>query len=227
MSEMREGPIDRHIDRKEEFRIRTRYYERPVPKWIQLRPWDQGNLASKGIIQSWFDPLNDECRLTVLTIYVKLWVTMLGNIHIWEFIEKVEKGKKGKKCDPGCLEVLIKYPVFPSFKNYLKTSPYFETPSDSDKAWESIEHRFHGALHIKHFVGWKEINRVQFHIDEIGWRGFAAKTTTSKWNPRIWIPAIIHGLTYSSYKDPYIARKILLGQGCNPEPLLGVGQRNR
>ncbi|GEM_PF-2196482 len=223
--EMRERPIDGHIDRREEFRLRTRYYEKPVPKWAQLRPWDHGNLASRGYIQSWFDRMNDEYRLTVLTLYVKLWGTMLGNLHIWEYVEK------GEAVYPGCLEVLIKYPNFPSFKNSLKASPSFETPSDSDKAWESIEHRFYGALHIKHFEGkdpykWP-VNRVQFHIDEVGWRGFAAKTTKSVMNPRIWIPALLHGLSYDSYKDPYIARKILLGQGWDPEPLLGAGRRIR
>lgn len=201
------------------------FREKPVPKWDQLRRFDHANLASRGYTKIWFDPKDDKIRLTVLTLYVKLWGLTLGGKRLWSFVEK------GVAVDSGRLEFHIKLDQFRLFKDLLKLYDSFETPSDSDKKWESIEHRFYGALHFKHFEGdasWPwPINRVQAHIDQVGWRGFADKTTTSKAHPKIWIPAVAHGLSYYSYKDAYIARRILLQQGFDPVPLLGIGYLNR
>jgi hypothetical protein len=81
----------------------------------------------------------------------------------------------------------------------------FVSPAASKEDWSSAEMRAVGSLHFKHFPGWPE-NKVQAHIDHFwGW------TTVPHW------------FTYSSYKDPFRARAILLEQGWDRAALLGIG----
>lgn len=175
---------------------------RNVPFWNQLRKHDHTLLESRGYGNPWFDSQYDKIRLTVLTIYVKL-----DGLLIWNYVQKASS------IYPGRLEFLVS--DVKALKRMLTMSPLFRSPSESEDEWESLELRYMGALHFKHFKGesphlWP-VNKVQAHIDKVGWLGAFP------------ISLIHHGLTYSSYEDPYTAREILLQQGWDPVPLLGVG----
>jgi hypothetical protein len=195
--------------------------ERPVPKWNQLRLYDQASLMRKGYTQIWFDKMNSEYRLTVLTLYVKLNGIKLrvkrsnsylvNNRSFWE-----DHVFWWHWTDAGCLTFHV-YDV-KELKRQLTDSPDFSSPAASDDSWNSIELRYKGALHLKHEANWHPQKRIiQAHIDEVGWRGATLITLP--------ISLVHHGITYSSYGKPYIAREILLSQGWDPVPLLGVGVR--
>jgi hypothetical protein len=175
----------------------------------------------KGYTQIWFDKMNDEYRLTVLTLYVKLngiklrkeigQTFMVKKRSFWE-----EHVRWWHWTNPGCLTFHV-WDVN-ELKRQLTDSPDFSTPASSDESWNSIELRYKGALHLKHEASWHPQPRIiQAHIDEVGWRGSTLIALP--------ISALHHLITYSSYGNPYIAREILLSQGWDPVPLLGVGIR--
>jgi len=205
-------------------RMKGNLYSWPVPKWDQLRKYDHDRLMEKGYTKIWFDTqINDKMRLTLLTLYVKLNGLKLGiatpSGDRDSFWSRHVRWWAGKKFEYGNLEFYVRDIHHLLFD--LEILPYMQTPVFKGKYWESIELRFYAALHLKHFDGWP-VNQVQAHIDEVGWRGSADKYITAKAHPKVWIPLLVHGLSYSSYKDPYIARSYLLEQGWDPVPLIGV-----
>jgi len=194
--------------------------QRPVPKWSQLRQYDKALLMQKGLNMIWFDQkMNDELRLTVLTLYVKL-----NGIHLWNIVGSIANIK------PGRLEFFCDVI---QLRKILTSSPFFYSPSSLPilkwpsillkEEWESQEKRYYGALHFKHFdfESWP-VFQVEAHIDEVGWRG-------GLWmQPPLQLVSLVHhGITKSSYKKPYIIREILLRQGWDSVPLLGVGVPTR
>jgi hypothetical protein len=193
--------------------------QKPVPKWNQLRKSDQTSLMQKGSNMIKFDsqPMDDELRLTLLTLYVKL-----NGLHLWEIVGSIIK------VTPGRLEFNCNVV---NLRKILASSPLFYSPSNIawlnwpsillKEYWESQEKRYYGALHFKHFENWPTC-QVEAHIDKVGWRGGPGMQPQG-----LLVSGVHHWITKDDYKKPYLIREILLGQGWDPVPLLGVGQRNR
>jgi hypothetical protein len=193
--------------------------QRPVPKWNQLRKSDQASLMRKGLNMIKFDnqSMDDELRLTVLTLYVKL-----NGLQLWNIMGSIVKVK------PGCLEFFCDVM---QLRKILTSSPFFYSPSNIawlnwpsillKEYWESQEKRYYGALHFKHFENWPTC-QVEAHIDKVGWRGGPGMQPQA-----LPVSGVHHWITKDDYKKPYIVREILLRQGWDPVPLLGVGVRTR
>ncbi|MFO7641133.1 MAG: hypothetical protein R6X17_07650 [Candidatus Competibacteraceae bacterium] len=176
---------------------------RNVPSWNQLRKYDHDLLTPPGYGNPWFDSQPDEIRLTVLTLYVKL-----SGIKFWKYVNRRDT------IYPGRME--FRTTNVRLLKQELTRSPQFRSPAASDQEWDSVELRYEGSLHFKHPLDkrypWPP-DKVQAHIDKVGWLGAPP------------VSLVHHVLTYSSYKDPFVARKILLDQGWDPVPLVGIGVR--
>jgi hypothetical protein len=179
-----------------------------VPRWDQLPPDAQRDLASRDYDESWFKEQSPEIRLTVLNLYVKL-----SGLKLWEFVDTQSNTKVGA-IDFLCSRI-------DAFKETLSNRPDFTSPEKSADEWSSREMRASGQLHFKHFKGWPE-TQVEAHIDKVG------LLLRSKWwwlfPPIPLIQMARHGLDYSGYQDVYGIRKLLLDQGWYPAPLIGVPQ---
>jgi hypothetical protein len=185
---------------------------RAVPRWNALSEQAHKDLSPKNINEAWFDQQPDKIRLTVLNLYVKL-----KGMDLWQFV-----GGRASVSE-GCLEFWAT--DVKALTRELTNRWNFRSPGQSSKKeWDSAEKRATASLHFKNFYNpkrpsdWPE-NKVQAHIDQAGnWLG----------DPTLWwagqpVTGIRHLAAYDSYKDVLGTREILLQQGWDPKPLIGVG----
>lgn len=178
----------------------------PVPTWERVPEYAQKELELRGYDQTWFESNIDILRLTLLNLYVKL-----SGLGLWKFVQ-TQDGH-----GPGILH--FKTDVT-ALKQELRDRPDFTSPEESPDQWSSRELRASNALHLKHFKG-SPPDQVQAQIDQKG------LLFRSKW---WWLLPVVPlgqmlapGLAYYSYQEVVGIRDILLGQGWDPAPLLGVG----
>jgi hypothetical protein len=195
---------------------------REVPYWKQLPDYARKQLAATAKRNSggpngsdwpygeiWFDKETDVNRLTVLNLYVKL-----SGMSLWQY---VSEGLR--TTGHGCLEFRSNDVL--ALKRELTNRRDFTEPEDSLVVWSCREKVSTGALHFKHFTPWPT-DYVQAHIDKTG-LGFGGK-----WSPLVLGPLVM-GLPHLAddcrhgWKDVFGIRDILLRQGWDPLPLLGVG----
>ena len=175
-----------------------------VPYWKQLPESAQKDLSSRNYDETWFDKQEDSIRLTVLNLYVKL-----SGMNLWRYVFRRDTTSHG------CLEFFTNNVRL--LKQDLTNRWNFRSPEDSMDEWDSAEKRVTGALHLKHFKGWLE-NKVQAHIDQAGnWLGDQAF-----WWAGQPVTGLRHLASYDSYRDVFGIRNILLQQGWDRQPLLGV-----
>jgi hypothetical protein len=181
-----------------------------VPRWKQLPDYARNELALRGYGGQWLDSRPDAIRLTVLNLYVKL-----RGMDLWKFVLM-----RGESTPVGCLEFLTTNVAL--LKQELTTRWQFRNPEDSTDEWHSPEKRLHGAVHFKHFKGWP-VNKVQAHIDRFGrWLGQPQLFWAGQ---PVGVPILLHLADYLCHGWEHVldVREILLEQGWDPQPLLGVG----
>jgi len=193
---------------------------RSVPTWKQVPIYAQKALSVRGFGNPWFDAQTDRLRLTVLNLYVKL----SGMRDLWRFV----KQRDSAPLDPnnpnrgvGCLEFLTDDANV--LKRELTHRADMTVPQDSTDQWEVREKRIHAALHFKHFTGWG-ITKVQAHIDKTG-LGFGGAFSLPLIGPLVMAGPHLADYCRHGWEDVFAIRDLLLKQGWDRKPLLGVDAR--
>jgi hypothetical protein len=166
-----------------------------VPRWSELPAYYQDDLKPW---EPYLTEGDDILRLTVLTLYVKL-----KGLDLWRFVGTPENSTGGGRLEFLCTDIN-------GLAKVLRGREDFSTPNLSKPEWASREWKGKGALHFKHFPGW-EPAKLQAHIDKEG----------LTFNP---LQLVLHAIDWlqDGYKDVYGNRRILLQQGWDPVPLVGV-----
>ena len=137
----------------------------PALDWADLGPPIQADLRLKGLDGAWFSSKgkSDDLRRTVLNIYVKMAGITIGGKRLWDFV--------GRQFDVtvGRLE-FIAAPGAKDFMNALAsaTRKFTNPGTNIADTWDSREFVAFMQLHLKHFKGWPDPNRVEAHIDPHG-----------------------------------------------------------
>lgn len=177
-----------------------------VPTWEQLPAYAQRDLQKPGYTKEWFDRADDALRLTVLNLYVKL-----HGLGLWQYVQAANETKEG------CLEFTADVD---GLRAVLRARRDFRDPAKSKEEWDPAEKRTTGALHFKHFKGWP-LTKVQAHIDQAGlWLDSEAFWGVGA--PVTGIRHLFKDVLGKGYRDVFGTRDILLQQGWDPKPLLGV-----
>lgn len=111
-----------------------------VHMWGTLPTDAQKALKTRGYKQSWFDAQNENVRLTVLNLFVKL----IG-MDLWKYV------KSKDTTYPGKLEFKANVT---DLKKDLRSRWNFRDPEASQDKWSSAEKRASGSLHFKHSKAW-------------------------------------------------------------------------
>jgi len=169
-----------------------------VPKWNQVPVFVRKAFQDIGpdYDKAWFDKLPDEIRLTLLNLYAKM-----SKAGLWSYVQEI------LDLSPGCLH--FECSNVEKLKAELTRRSDFMSPESSMDKWDSAEMVRSGSLHLKHF-NWPSKSKVQAHVDHT-------------WS---WADPLGHLSTYSSYKNPFWIRKVLLDQGYDSRILNGSGLPN-
>ena len=180
-----------------------------VPLWGQLPDYAQEELSAAHYDNRTggfeFDTKPDHVRLTVLNLYVKLSPRRAGP-QLWDYVAQPSPLHQSLV---GCLEFLTN--DVDALKQELDDHPDF-TEDVFVNGWGYREKRDTCALHFKYFKGWPR-HKVQAHIDLFG-LGPAYVGPVAM--------GLRHWIFYHGYEEVFVIRALLLQQGWDPKPLLGV-----
>ena len=193
---------------------RTRWVESTrSPIWSELASNSQRDLARKGFDEYWFAGSDEEVRLGVLNIYVKLRsITIAGTIG-WKFISDRTVGT-GNRIIGGHTFVdqgSLMFSTLPAnlLRNSLFREPTFADPFAWRKGWDSRELCPSASIHFKHANDW-DLNMISVHIDPAGLA--PSPGVWGKISPRQWKRHLEDYLD-DGWKNVSLIRSILVKQG--------------
>jgi hypothetical protein len=192
------------------------YVNLHAPDWRELPKKIQLDLASRGFDYNWFTKdkgADEDIRLTILNLYVKLRSVMIAGTPGWEYVGRL------RWAEPGSFTFLTNEQ---RLKDCLRREKNFANPNiiainrfecTTPDEWDSRELRAWGSLHFRS----EPVRQVvSVHIDPAGLA--SAPGILGKLDPRAW-GAHCDTWRNKRWKDVAYIRYILLQQGL-PKELL-------
>jgi hypothetical protein len=200
----------------------------PVPSWDDLPEYAQSALKKTGYDQLWVGKVNltptEDHFLTVLNMLVKL-----AGMKLWNFVGEPIRYSVGS--------IEFRAATMDGLRAALAQRSDFSTPDANPDDWESREHRMSGSLHFKHHKKWHDDEEhVEAHMDQAGARcGGALGAACYPVQGQLHVHEYMRGKIKDrfpeydahDYRNVRDLRQILLDQGWDPAPLVGVSRVKR